>query len=305
MVCAICQANSGTPHTIREMMFGKRDEFLYWECHACGCLQIAEIPASLAQYYPDNYYSFSQSLEASDAWWYRAYFKAPRLAPLIRRIRKDPFFADGKFQSIVAAKPKPGARILDVGCGGGHLVSVLRLVGFDAQGIDPFATSETLPHIRRITLEEAPGNWDLITFNHALEHMPDHVSVLRLARQKLSHRGTCLVRIPVAAWAWKNYGPNWVQLDAPRHLLIHTKESFRRAAELAGFQVAAIVFDSTIFQFVGSELYERDIPLHQMEAHTAALPADKIRAYVARTEALNRDHQGDQASFYLKVTGPG
>jgi hypothetical protein len=42
-----------------------------------------------------------------------------------------------------------------------------------------------------------------------------------------------------------------------------------------------------------------------MEAHTAALPADKIRAYVARTEALNRDHQGDQASFYLKVTGPG
>jgi hypothetical protein len=176
----------------------------------------------------------------------------------------------------------------------------LRLAGFDAHGIDPFATTETA-HIRAIPLNHAPDNWDLITFNHALEHMPDHVGVLRLARQKLTKRGTCLIRIPIAAWAWKKYGPNWVQLDAPRHLLIHTQESFRRTAALAGFKIVKVIFDSTIFQFVGSELYQRDIPLTQIQSHQATLSAETVRAYVARTQLLNRQHQGDQASFYLQA----
>jgi len=41
MNCAICGENSGIEHTLREMMFGTRDEFAYWECSACGCIQIA------------------------------------------------------------------------------------------------------------------------------------------------------------------------------------------------------------------------------------------------------------------------
>jgi SAM-dependent methyltransferase len=282
------------------MMFGMRDEFAYWECGTCGCLQIRNIPEHLEDYYPKNYYSFSQSLNAEDVWWYRAYFKAPQLGPIIRRIRKNPYFADGKFQSVVDAKPKRGARILDVGCGAGHLVSVLRSVGYDAHGIDAFATAET-PYIRRCTLDAAADNWDLITFHHALEHMTDHVDVLRCARQKLAPGGTCLVRIPVAAWAWKQYGSNWVQLDAPRHLIVHTPESFRRAAGLAGLRTSLVKFDSTIFQIVGSELYKRDIPLNQIETERAKLTKETIRSYIAQTIQLNQQQLGDQASFYLKA----
>jgi SAM-dependent methyltransferase len=299
-ICSICEGTTGKAHMFREMMFGTRDQFEYWECDSCGCLQIAQIPEKLADYYPSDYYSFAQELDKNEASFYKIYFKAPFLAPVLRRLSKNPYFADGKFQSIVAAKPKKHARILDVGCGGGHLVSVLRMAGFDAHGIDAFAQHET-EYIHRATLDEVSGGWDLITFHHCLEHMSNHVDVLTTAREKLAEGGTVLIRIPVAAWAWKEYGANWVQLDAPRHLVIHTEQSLKQAAEAAGMELVRTDFDSTIFQHVGSELYKRDLPLSEMGKETARMPREIIAGLSSRTAELNRDHQGDQASFFLKA----
>ena len=42
------------------MMFGYRDEFAYFACGQCGCLQIADIPPDMSRYYPANYYSFGK-----------------------------------------------------------------------------------------------------------------------------------------------------------------------------------------------------------------------------------------------------
>lgn len=61
MTCRIC-GNAGDHKflTVREMMFGCRNEFLYFQCALRGCLQIAEFPAELSKYYPPNYYSFAE-----------------------------------------------------------------------------------------------------------------------------------------------------------------------------------------------------------------------------------------------------
>lgn len=291
MNCAICNGATGTEHIFREMMFGTREEFVYWECSACGCLQIDNIPENLSNYYPDGYYSFSSHLTPLEIWLYRAYFKAPRLARHIRQA--------GAFQAVIDARPKRGARLLDVGCGAGKLVVVLRGLGFDAHGTDPYVKVET-PTVRRASLAEAANGWDLIMFHHSLEHMSDNVGVLRCAREKLALDGTCLVRIPLAAWAWRHYKGNWVQLDAPRHLVIHTFDSFRRTAELAGFRIDKVTFDSTAFQFYGSELYARDIPLRTKDLKTTRVKSATMRSYNARAVDLNRQQLGDQAAFYLK-----
>jgi hypothetical protein len=60
MKCAICgNETNNKPFILKEMMFGFRDEFEYFQCSACFCLQIKNIPGSLEKYYPKNYYSFS------------------------------------------------------------------------------------------------------------------------------------------------------------------------------------------------------------------------------------------------------
>lgn len=275
------------------MMLGTRREFAYWECLACGCLHIVTVPEDMSEYYPSNYYSFSLRAAAWKGLYYRSLFAAPRLMRFFGR-RCSPDFA-----SVIAARPKPGARILDVGCGGGGLVGILRLLGFEAFGIDPYLKTNT-SFVQRSSLENAPGDWDMVMFHHSLEHMEDHTDVLVCARNKLRAGGLCLVRIPVATWAWKHYGRDWVQLDAPRHFIVHTPRSFGLTAEAAGFRVERIVFDSDEFQFYGSELYRRDLPLVGSGGKQAFLRAE-IRKFRAQAEDLNRQQAGDQAAFFLRT----
>ncbi|MDO8971391.1 MAG: hypothetical protein Q7U74_11930, partial [Saprospiraceae bacterium] len=56
--CRICNNTQGNPtFTAREMMYGSREKFEYFQCAHCGCLQITAIPPDLSKYYPPGYYS--------------------------------------------------------------------------------------------------------------------------------------------------------------------------------------------------------------------------------------------------------
>ena len=66
-----------------------------------------------------------------------------------------------------------------------------------------------------------------------------------------------------------------------------------------------IRYDSTAFQFWGSEQYQRDLPLlHQssyfVNPETSAFTAEQIAAYTAEADRLNARGEGDQAAFYLR-----
>src|SRR6478752_5421007 len=55
-VCRICASNGPHPHfVVREMMFGTREPFDYFECSNCKTLQIVDVPADLARHYPTDY----------------------------------------------------------------------------------------------------------------------------------------------------------------------------------------------------------------------------------------------------------
>lgn len=76
-------------------------------------------------------------------------------------------------------KPSPGERVLDVGCGRGHVVNALREFGVHAEGIDlnPNAAEVALvPHVRTMSatdLEFESDTFDAVVSFHAIEHIPD------------------------------------------------------------------------------------------------------------------------------------
>jgi len=315
--CRICgNAGDNKTYAVREMMFGTRESFRYVQCAACGCLQIAEIPPDMSRYYPAGYYSFNLSPQRAFAHRLKNFIKRPRYryAVLNRGILGRLLyllFPNKSLRRLSHVRLTEDSRILDVGCGTGSYLYWLRTIGLThLLGIDPYIEKDIEYdnglRIVKTSLHELEGTWDLIMFNASLEHMPDQLGTLTDAARLLEDGGTCLVRIPmVSSYAWEHYGVNWVQLDAPRHLYLHSVRSLTLVAERAGLTIDRTLHDSTEFQFWGSEQYVRSIPLvserswSENPSRSIFSPAD-IRTFRRRAEDLNRQGRGDQGAFYLK-----
>lgn len=298
------------------MMLGTRKSFEYIKCSHCGLLWIAQIPDNLGDYYPQQYFSFQSRLRHSRS-AVRKYFDRLRVrseldgngwfARFSNRLVKRLDYLDW----IKAARLDQQAAILDVGCGSGKLLQKMRLGGFlHTEGIDPFLEDDIhYPDgliIHKQQLKDFAtthvGKYDLIMLHHAYEHMPHPRETLQLLSSMLSEQGHLLIRIPlVDSLAWEMFHENWAQLDAPRHLYLHSKHSMRLLAESCKLSIVDIKYDSTVYQFVSSHLYQLDISgdasKQEKDQAIASMPTEHYRQL---TEQVNQSQQGDMAGFLLK-----
>ncbi len=304
-VCRICNSTFGKEYIFREMNFGFRDQFRYDECSSCGCIQIKSLPLNIHKYYPSNYYSFNVKCPKLK--------RQPPFKRLFRNFRIKKKYRQGKNQDILSylepIRTLPSQKILDIGCGKGNYICNLFNIGFEnVTGIDKFIPEEIDygfgVKIYKKSLEElSHNNYDLIMMHHVLEHMDRQIEELKFCHRLLKRKGCLLVRIPIANKAWEIFRENWVQLDAPRHFFIHTLKSFNILAEKTGFKIKKTIFDSTDFQFLGSKLYQKDIPLHSDDneslPYEGIFTSNEIKKYTLKADRWNKRCEGDQARFYL------
>lgn len=315
-ICRVCAGVAECQtYRVREMMFGTRAEFDYFKCSACGCLQIAEIPADPSAYYSKRYYSFEEyPLQGG---FFKRFFKHKRglhglgKKNLLGLIAAKTYGLPEVYDWLRRANLAFDARILDVGCGSGFLLNKLREEGFtNLMGIDPHLENDSVIgktiRIYKRQLIELDMEFDFVILNHSFEHMADPINVLKAIKRVLKPKSYALIRIPVIpSFAWRNYGVNWVQLDAPRHLFIHSLESMKLLTGMVGLDLAEIVYDSDDLQFWGSELYERDIPLTSYNQAAEAgsenemFSREDIIRFKNKARELNAKRDGDQACFYL------
>ncbi|HEY3932484.1 MAG TPA: class I SAM-dependent methyltransferase [Verrucomicrobiae bacterium] len=309
MNCRICQSTEVCSTVVaREMMFGFRDPFTYFECAQCGCVQILEIPADTSKYYPQNYYSFqgSGTMERwlKERWAAYSY----RGSDLIGSLIAVAFGKNAAVESVRRTGVKFDADILDVGCGDGDLLLQLHSLGFsNLTGIDPFLARDIIykngVRVLKKNLGEMTGQFDLIMLHHSLEHVTDPAEILRQAGEILRTGGQVVIRVPVAGAAWKRYGANWIQLDPPRHIFLPTVKSMEILAARAGLRLGQVVFDSTEFQFWASEQYLRDIPLRDARSQLSLLKRlrafGKMRKQRQQANELNARGEGDAACFHF------
>lgn len=308
--CRIC-GSAGEQHgyQISEMMFGSGEPFRYFQCSACDCLQIAEIPDDISRHYPPDYYAYARHPD-----------RLTGFRRVMRRIRNRYAFTRRGVvgRALAAYSPYPHAgvhnwlgrnglnhdsRILDVGCGAGELLHDLSVQGYrNLLGVDPFIETDlrydTGVQLRKASIHEIDGTFELIMFHHALEHVADQLETLRSVARLLDPAGECLIRIPiVSSFAWEHYREFWVQADAPRHFFLHSVRSIRLLGEQAGLKLVKTEYDSTELQFAGSELYRKGIPLTALQGNYRKR---ELRAFRHRADALNRQEQGDSAAFYFQ-----
>lgn len=286
----------------REMMYGWRHRFSYRECGDCGSLQIEQVPANLPEYYSGDYYSLAvpaprRASAARCAWARWLLRRRGALRDRITRAlrRKTPFFRWGWLAGVGV-----DAAILDVGCGSGGLLRRMQRYGFThLDGVDPYTRVEVAEpgfRIARGGIDRVAGRFDLVMFNHVLEHVADPVAELRRARGLLTSRGRILVRVPVAgSRISREYGEHWYNLDPPRHLVVPSRKGMGIAAARAALRLVHVEFDSEEGSFLNSEHYRHDIP-----SKDAPRPSPSLRLHYRRLAwQYNRSGDGDWGVFLL------
>lgn len=313
--CKICGNVSGNKHyKIRERMFNYKKEFEYLLCKKCYTLQLWENVQNLSDYYPENYGGFTPISFPSKTKWedISNRFISSLLLKCFYNNRLSQKVLESRFQylqCLMGLNINKKSRILDVGCGGGRWLDKLQNVGFcNLTGVDLYHPKEDgskkgwkfisgeIYDIRKV-------KYDLITFHHSFEHMNEPLNILKKAYELLEEKGTCMIRIPVMGkYAWRKYKTDWVQIDAPRHLFLYHEKGMKLLAQMSGFRIDKVVYDSTDFQIWGSELYQKkEISLSEAQKKLKYMfPQKKFLEFKVMARTLNAKNDGDQAIFYLK-----
>lgn len=259
-------------YRVKEMFFGTRQEFDYFECGNCQCIQILEIPKNLGDFYGNEYYSF----------------KKPKIHKPQTSERIE-------------------TRILDVGCGAGKwLVEKYEQGHVNLTGCDPFIEEDTFYepciHIKKCTIHEMDGTFDLIRLSDSLEHMSDPLEALLSVERLLDVNGMCLISMPVFPnAAYELFGVDWFEWDAPRHLFLHSVKSMEYLCRKARLRIESIHHNSQVSQFISSLLYQRGIPYVEQgeEAIKNAFTKKEADEFVRLTAELNQKGYGDHAVFVV------
>jgi SAM-dependent methyltransferase len=152
--------------------------------------------------------------------------------------------------------PEPDARILEVGCGTGSNLALLKTFG-SVDAIEPdeearaFAARRSGVVIKDGTL---PGGadiedraYDLVTLFDVLEHIPDDRGALTELSRKLKPGGRLLLTVPAMPWLWSGHDV------AHHHHRRYTAASLRAVLAQSGFRpVHLTYFNSLLFPLVAA-----------------------------------------------------
>jgi ubiquinone/menaquinone biosynthesis C-methylase UbiE len=169
---------------------------------------------------------------------------------------------------------KPG-KLLDVGCGDGTFLNLMRVRGWDVDGIDFDAAAIqtakkkhnlTLRHgdLRAAKLSEA--TFDAVTMSHVVEHLTDPIGLLREIHRLLKPGGQLVMTTPnTSGVGHQKFGASWFGVDAPRHLHLFNKSNLSEVARRAGFQIAwAGSTSANADVFIGASYTIRENNRHRM-----------------------------------------
>ncbi len=236
--CCICgksETQSIASGTDREY-FTSSAVFYVVQCKQCKLLYLNPRPQAneLSKIYPSSYHSYIIDTELdSMSWLTRMRYKAhtKRFTKVLKYTQQN-----------------KKIDLLDVGCGDGWMLSLFqktapdRLTTYGVE-ISPEVCklAENLGHkIYCGRIEDVIFNrsFDLINYNHVIEHVSNPKEITQKSFDILKPNGILVYETPNANtldWFWFRKG-NWGVYHFPRHWYFFTPETIRGMGEAIGFE---------------------------------------------------------------------
>jgi SAM-dependent methyltransferase len=244
--CPACGQEKAQPfHTGEDRLYGVKGEFRLVQCEVCRLIYLNPRPAlsSIGLLYTDRY-SQHQSFDGKQNRPRRfigTIVQKKRIKSIerIRRLERDD-------------------RLLDVGCGTGLFLSVVRdhrnvhTTGVELDnGIAARCRMQQELDVRGGTLLEQQfpnGAFDMVTMFQYFEHEGQPLLVLRETRRILKPDGLLVIEVPNAGGVLARlFKANWMGMEFPRHLVNYTPETLAAMLRRGGFEVIETSFQPVEF----------------------------------------------------------
>ncbi len=237
--CCVCESGDATPIGVGEDFeyHTSSDAFLAMRCKSCGLVYLNPRPSvsEFEKIYPPTYHAFNFSEKNFGfAHKMRSRLEVRRLLRRCRNLPND-------------------ARILDVGCGDGFHLNLLREFGkkswklegvdVDKRAVEMATHSGFKVHLGSVEEIKLPyENYDLIFLIQTIEHVekPDKVLVVI---HKLLRKGGRLVIVTdnTDSIDFKLFKRNyWGGYHFPRHWNLFNRQSLTILAEKTGFEIEGL-----------------------------------------------------------------
>lgn len=239
VACSLCGQYDAEPVAVGEDFEDQtsRETFLALRCERCDLIYLSPRPAAdwLPSIYPADYHAFDFFPEHFGlAYKARSWIEKRRVLDACRGLGAS-------------------ARILDVGCGNGFHIHLLRTYGrpewhiegidADSRAVDAARTSGLDVHHGDVRDVDLPlASYDLVLLNMTLEHLSNPLATVRRIRELLRPGGRLLVVTDnTATPGFEIFGRrHWGGFHFPRHWNLFNAASLRALIERAELETDQI-----------------------------------------------------------------
>jgi len=161
-----------------------------------------------------------------------------------------PFFKEIVGLSIMHLAVDQRGRLLDVGCGSGQYLSIMKSLGWDVKGTEvdqnaaAIARNEYGLDVFVGNLEDAhfpSESFNIITLIHVIEHLYDPIHLLIECRRILKPGGKLILTTPnIESLGHALFKGDWRGLEIPRHLMVFSLNSIELCTRKAGFKTTVL-----------------------------------------------------------------
>lgn len=173
--------------------------------------------------------------------------------------------------------PKPGERLIDLGCGTGVFTRRLIKYGLELLGVD--ISQKSIEYACRLqgriqfivgNIEQLPfsdGSYDLAVLGAVLHHFPDFSKIVQETNRILKEKGRFFSFEPnkknLAMWLLRDKkSPFYSEKGRTINERLLTADEVKQAFEKGGFTVQVEAISGITFQYIEGKLVKRLIPFY-------------------------------------------